>query len=188
MLECNFLLTYSVSPPSTPILSLPTVEAQVINVQLTEAEREFYNALLEKSQDIFAGFIKSGAASKSWLAIFSLLARLRMACDHIALTVKSHIDDAEWNIAVAKDGTQKERKAPQSPAKATGQDTASVDDAVSLRLPLVFYASVSISLTANYFAHSLLPVCFRSFVNQLVHRRDEITTQPTPTLTRLRMP
>lgn len=127
-------------PQSTPILSLPPVESRVVNVKFTEPEREFYNALLEKSQDIFEGFISSGTASKSWLAIFSLLHRLRSACGHIALTVKSHIDETEWNVAAARDGTELISKA-RTPNK-PGQNSASVDDAVSLKLlprPFISY-------------------------------------------------
>jgi hypothetical protein len=62
--------------------------------------------LLEKSQSIFEGFISAGTASKSWFAIFSLLQRLRQACDHLSLTVKPQIDPNE-NIdqsEVAKSG------------------------------------------------------------------------------------
>jgi SNF2 family DNA or RNA helicase len=108
-------------------------------VKLSEAEREFYNALLEKSQDIFEGFMKAGTASKSWLAIFSLLQRLRMACDHIALTVKSHINEEDWNTAVA---ASNEHKAPVptngSPTKVSNGN-GTVDDAVSrtLRITIV---------------------------------------------------
>ena len=43
--------------------------------------------VLERSQSVFEGFLKSGTASKSWFAIFSLLQRLRQACDHVSLTV-----------------------------------------------------------------------------------------------------
>ena len=44
--------------------------------------------------------MKAGTAEKSWLAIFSLLARLGMACDHIALTVKLHINEEERYVTV----------------------------------------------------------------------------------------
>ena len=71
----------------TPILTLPPIDDAVVNVQLSRAEHEFYNALLERSQSVFEGFLKSGTASKSWFAIFSLLTRLRQACDHVSLTV-----------------------------------------------------------------------------------------------------
>lgn len=89
----------SLSADGKPILTLPPVETKVINVNLTPAEREFYNALLARSQDIFDGFIKEGTASKSWLAIFSLLHRLRMSCDHISLTVKAHLDEDDSDTA-----------------------------------------------------------------------------------------
>lgn len=71
-------------------------------MRLSLPEREFYDALKLRSQDVFEGFIKAGTASKSWFAIFSMLSRLRMACDHIALTVKSHIDEEDWNATATK--------------------------------------------------------------------------------------
>ncbi len=76
-----------------PILTLPPIDFKVITVELSEEERYFYNVLLSKSQSVFDGFIKAGTASKSWFAIFALLQRLRQSCDHLALTVKSRVDE-----------------------------------------------------------------------------------------------
>eukprot|EP00970_Alexandrium_tamarense_P009584 scaffold1928_cov109-Alexandrium_tamarense.AAC.9 len=75
-----------------PILTLPPVESTIVNVMLSEPEREFYNALLERSQSVFEGYVNAGTASKSWFAIFSLLQRLRQACDHPLLTIQNRID------------------------------------------------------------------------------------------------
>ena len=108
-----------------PILTLPPVETAVIDVTLSQAEREFYNALLRKSQDVFDGFIRQGTASKSWLAIFSLLHRLRMSCDHIALTVKAHMDEDEWNAASSVSGNDQDGNNTSSAAS-----NDSVDDNV----------------------------------------------------------
>ena len=80
---------------SEPILKLPPVESKIISIELSHDERVFYNALLNKSQTIFDGFIQAGTASKSWFAIFSLLQRLRQACDHLALSIKPRLDDDE---------------------------------------------------------------------------------------------
>ena len=90
---------------SNPILTLPPVDTKIIPVEFTPAERQFYDALHRKSQSLFEGFIRAGTASKSWLAIFSLLHRLRQTCDHVALTIKSHIDEEEWasNISQSKE-------------------------------------------------------------------------------------
>jgi len=75
-----------------PILVLPPIEHELIKVEFTNEERHFYNALLDKSQTVFDGFMKQGTVSKSWFAIFSLLQRLRQACDHLSLTVKAHVN------------------------------------------------------------------------------------------------
>lgn len=75
------------------ILTLPPVDNKTVTVDFDDEERLFYNALLNKSLSVFDGFIKAGTASKSWFQIFSLLQRLRQACDHLALTVKSRLDD-----------------------------------------------------------------------------------------------
>ena len=106
-----------------PILTLPPIDSAVVSVILSRPEREFYNALLEKSQSVFERYVKAGTAAKSWFAIFSLLQRydnifvgeiilspelsnpdliflvvinrLRQACDHVSLTVKNRFDDSE---------------------------------------------------------------------------------------------
>ena len=51
-----------------PILTLPPIDSGIVSVHLTEPEREFYTALLDKSQNVFEGLLKAGTASKSWLA------------------------------------------------------------------------------------------------------------------------
>ena len=88
---------------------------------LSPAEREFYNALLERSQSVFEGLIKDGSASRSWFAIFSLLQRLRQACDHVSLTVSKSLETSE--VAKLKSGTE-----PTSKGASSGED--GVDDKV----------------------------------------------------------
>ena len=75
-----------------PILTLPPIESTIIRVTFSQEERHFYNVLLSKSQSAFDGLIKAGA-SKSWFAIFALLQRLRQSCDHLALTMKSQMNE-----------------------------------------------------------------------------------------------
>lgn len=85
----------SLSPDGTPILILPPIETKVVRVELSEPEREFYQAVLHRSQHLFMGFEKNGIASKSYFQIFSLLQRLRQTCDHISLTVKARVDHGD---------------------------------------------------------------------------------------------
>jgi len=109
----------TLSEDGTPILKLPPIDNAIVTVQLSPAEREFYNALLERSQSVFDGLIKAGA-SKSWFAIFSLLQRLRQACDHVSLTVSKRLETSE--VAKLKSGTE-----PTSKDAGSGED---VDDKV----------------------------------------------------------
>ena len=104
---------------SKPILTLPPVEARDIPIHFSPAEREFYDALHRKSLSLFEGFIQDGTASKSWLAIFSLLHRLRQTCDHVALTVKSHLDDDEWANQIT-----------QGPAEASKREATGAKDSI----------------------------------------------------------
>jgi DNA repair protein RAD5 len=84
------------------ILSLPDIDFKSVVVQFSPEERQFYEALYRKSFDIFKGFVRAGTASSSWLKIFSLLHRLRQTCSHVALTVKSHLDDGEWTSNITQ--------------------------------------------------------------------------------------
>jgi DNA repair protein RAD5 len=94
----------SLTKEGLPILTLPPIESKVIRIDFSESEREFYNAVLARSLEVFDGFIKEGTASRAYFQIFSLLSRLRQACDHIALTVKSKIDDDDWLSAKKQQG------------------------------------------------------------------------------------
>eukprot|EP00804_Cyclotella_cryptica_P000973 CCRYP_012323-RA/>CCRYP_012323-RA protein AED:0.21 eAED:0.21 QI:187/1/1/1/0.9/0.81/11/931/1333 len=85
----------TLSEDGTPILKLPPLECSIVNVTLSPPERDFYNALLQRSQTVFAGYVRAGTASKSWFAIFSLLQRLRQTCDHVSLTVQNRFDTSE---------------------------------------------------------------------------------------------
>ena len=73
------------------------VSENVLHVQyafISDFFSSFLDAkVLERSQSIFEGFIVAGTASKSWFAIFSLLQRLRQACDHVSLTVSKNTSE-----------------------------------------------------------------------------------------------
>lgn len=115
----------SVTKDGEPILTLPPVETKVVKVEFSETEREFYNAVLARSLEVFDGFMESGTASKAYFQIFSMLSRLRQVCDHIALTVKSKIDDDEWMSSSGQDqySDAVSKVAGKAPAKSTTKDT-----------------------------------------------------------------
>lgn len=91
----------SVALDGNPILTLPPKETKTIRLDLTESEREFYQAILARSQDIFEGFIQGGKASTSYMQIFGMLQRLRQVCDHIALTAQTRFRSDEKKLKKA---------------------------------------------------------------------------------------
>lgn len=115
----------SVDKKGNPILNLPDVDSKIVMVDFTAPERQFYEALYQKSFDVFNGFIQKGTASTSYFKIFSLLQRLRQTCSHVALTVKSHMDEDDWNSAFAKKekGTAKHGKPKTENATQLDEDT-----------------------------------------------------------------
>jgi len=61
--------------------SIPKL-VKVVQIEFAEFERKFYDQLYERSKAEFEGFIASGMARRKYTAIFTLLLRLRQACDH----------------------------------------------------------------------------------------------------------
>lgn len=117
----------SLDKDGKPILSLPPVEAKTISVQLSQPEREFYDALLARSSELFDGFVDSGMAPKSYFQIFSLLVRLRQACDHISLTVRTRVEsDDTSGLNAEEDLTAKSELSKHG----SSQEKISRDDAL----------------------------------------------------------
>lgn len=85
----------SLTKDGEPILTLPPVESKTVHVELMPTERQFYQAILARSLQIFDGFIDKGTASKSYIQILSMISRLRQCCDHISLTVRRRMEEAD---------------------------------------------------------------------------------------------
>ncbi|KAF3453101.1 hypothetical protein FNV43_RR03535 [Rhamnella rubrinervis] len=79
-----------------PILVLPPADSQVIYCELTEAERDFYDALFKRSKVKFDQFVEQGRVLHNYASILELLLRLRQCCDHPFL-VMSRGDTQEFS-------------------------------------------------------------------------------------------
>ena len=137
--QCSYLSWYSLisllllCTSRKPILILPPIDSKTIMVEFAPAERQFYDALHRKSLNLFEGFIQAGTASKSWLAIFSLLHRLRQMCDHVALTVKAHLDQDEWNFNIAAQ-TSENNSSRKPKGRVPSEQGGGIDQKVSIYL------------------------------------------------------
>ena len=128
----------SLTKDGVPILILPPIESKIVKVILSDSEREFYNAILARSLEVFDGFIKEGTAAKAYFQIFSLLSRLRQSCDHIALTVKSKLDDDEWISSTNMIDVGKEKKL-ETNTKSSSKSTDTINDEFLNNLMKKFY-------------------------------------------------
>nr|GLL43163.1 putative DNA repair protein [Ipomoea trifida] len=79
-----------------PILVLPPADIQVIYCELTEAEKDFYEALFKRSKVKFDQFVEQGRVLHNYASILELLLRLRQCCDHPFL-VLSRGDTQEFS-------------------------------------------------------------------------------------------
>ena len=63
-------------------------------------------------------------------AIFSLLHRLRQACNHVALTVKAHLNEDDWNSnVIAQPSSEEVDSSPVGETKKSEGDA--IDNQVS---------------------------------------------------------
>ncbi|XP_015873517.3 DNA repair protein RAD5A isoform X1 [Ziziphus jujuba] len=79
-----------------PILVLPPADIQVMYCELTEAEKDFYDALFKRSKVKFDQFVEQGRVLHNYASILELLLRLRQCCDHPFL-VMSRGDTQEYS-------------------------------------------------------------------------------------------
>ncbi|CAI9105535.1 OLC1v1004474C1 [Oldenlandia corymbosa var. corymbosa] len=79
-----------------PIIVLPPADIQVMYCELTEAERDFYDALFKRSKVKFDQFVEQGRVLHNYASILELLLRLRQCCDHPFL-VMSRGDTQEFS-------------------------------------------------------------------------------------------
>ncbi|XP_010031449.2 DNA repair protein RAD5A isoform X2 [Eucalyptus grandis] len=78
-----------------PILVLPPADMKVVYCELSEAEKDFYEALFKKSKVKFDQFVEQGRVLHNYASILELLLRLRQCCDHPFL-VMSRGDTQEY--------------------------------------------------------------------------------------------
>ncbi|KAJ1279353.1 hypothetical protein BS78_04G149100 [Paspalum vaginatum] len=78
-----------------PILNLPPANIEVKYCVLSEAEKDFYEALFKRSKVKFDQFVEQGRVLHNYASILELLLRLRQCCDHPFL-VMSRGDTQEF--------------------------------------------------------------------------------------------
>eukprot|EP00127_Corallochytrium_limacisporum_P001808 Clim_evm15s84 gene=Clim_evmTU15s84 len=70
-----------------PILTLPPKNTLMIRVELSQEEREFYDAIFNRTFTRFQQFEAAGSLLKNYASVLEWILRLRQACDHPFLTM-----------------------------------------------------------------------------------------------------
>jgi DNA repair protein RAD5 len=65
-----------------PILSLPPRSVEVVELDFSIQEREFYDALFTQSRTRFEAFVAAGKVMNNYASILEMLLRLRQCCAH----------------------------------------------------------------------------------------------------------
>uniref|UniRef100_K3W4X7 RanBP-type and C3HC4-type zinc finger-containing protein 1 n=1 Tax=Globisporangium ultimum (strain ATCC 200006 / CBS 805.95 / DAOM BR144) TaxID=431595 RepID=K3W4X7_GLOUD len=88
------------------LVQLPPKHMELVKLHFSDDERAFYQAVYDKSRAEFNGFVASGTASTSYVAIFALLLRLRQACNHPFLALGRNFEQAQNDAEQSKQPKQ----------------------------------------------------------------------------------
>ncbi|GAB2274661.1 DNA repair protein rad5a [Dionaea muscipula] len=100
----------SVDREGRPILVLPPANIQVLYCELTEAEKDFYEALFKRSKVKFDQFVEQGRVLHNYASILELLLRLRQCCDHPFLVMRVKGDSFSREHVGEHDGEHERRE------------------------------------------------------------------------------
>jgi DNA repair protein RAD5 len=91
------------TPEGEPLVPLPRRTIDIVEVDLSEQEREIYDYIFTRAKRTFNANIEAGTLLKSFSTIFAQILRLRQTCCHPILTRNKTIVADEEDAAVAAD-------------------------------------------------------------------------------------
>ena len=107
------------------IVVLPDKKIFIEYVDLIEPEREFYDAIVHRSKQVFRGYDNSTLRSK-YAFLFTLLMRMRQACDHPYL-VMSKLDEGDEARKITEDSSNSNSAKAKNPSKEESAEDTDVD-------------------------------------------------------------
>ncbi|KAJ7981104.1 DNA/RNA helicase protein [Quillaja saponaria] len=177
-----------------PILVLPPADIQVIYCELSEAEKDFYEALFKRSKVKFDQFVEQGRVLHNYASILELLLRLRQCCDHPFLVMsrgdtQDYADLSKLARRFLK-GTPNtlEGEAKDTPSRAYVQEVVEeLQKGEQGECPICFEAFEDAVLTpcAHCFCRECLLACWRNSASGLcpvcrkIINRQDLITAPT---------
>ena len=91
------------TPTGEALVPLPLKTVDIIDIELSKAEREVYDHIFTRAKRTFAANVEAGTVLKAYTSIFAQILRLRQCCCHPILTRKQELVADEEDAAEAAD-------------------------------------------------------------------------------------
>lgn len=91
------------TPDGEPLVPLPPKHIEIVDIELSQTEREVYDYIFMRAKRTFSQNVEAGTVLKAFTTIFSQILRLRQSCCHPVLVRKREIVADEEEAGMAAD-------------------------------------------------------------------------------------
>ncbi|KAK4443417.1 DNA repair protein rad5 [Podospora aff. communis PSN243] len=91
------------TPDGTPLVLLPPKSVEIVNIELSETERDVYDHIYNRVRRTFQSNVDAGTVTKSYTTLFAQILRLRQTCCHPVLVRNQDIVADELEASAAAD-------------------------------------------------------------------------------------
>ncbi|KAF5024734.1 hypothetical protein F66182_3166 [Fusarium sp. NRRL 66182] len=91
------------TPDGKPLVLLPPKQIEIVNVELSETERDVYDYIFNKAKRTFSQNVEAGTVMKAFTTIFAQILRLRQSCCHPILVRNRDVVADEEEAGAAAD-------------------------------------------------------------------------------------
>jgi DNA repair protein RAD5 len=93
------------TPTGEALVPLPPKTIDIVDIELSTAEREVYDHIFTRAKRTFAANVEAGTVMKAYTSIFAQILRLRQSCCHPILTRNQNLVADEEEAAELADAT-----------------------------------------------------------------------------------
>jgi DNA repair protein RAD5 len=91
------------TPDGKPLVALPPKQTEIVDIELSEAERDVYDYIFKRAKRAFFANVEAGTVMKAFTSIFAQILRLRQSCCHPILVRNQEIVAEEEEAGAAAD-------------------------------------------------------------------------------------
>ncbi|RDL39694.1 putative DNA repair protein rad-5 [Venustampulla echinocandica] len=91
------------TPSGEALVPLPPKSIEIVDIELSEPEREVYDHIFTRAKRTFAANVEAGTVLRAYTSIFAQILRLRQSCCHPILTRNQTLVADEEDSAAAAD-------------------------------------------------------------------------------------